>query len=286
MAKLSNIRIGGTSISIEMDCEVKDCGIEPSYLPFAGSGKTDITLRLHQGNPHSELGEMVFDCPPIWTLYRQNGNTAIKIFDSQLFPGFERTLVFPRPFEKADLYFTGHFPADANPFHGPTVELLMVNYLAQGRGIILHACGIAREGEGTLFVGESGTGKSTLARMWAGERGIEVLSDDRIIVRKQGDQFWMYGTPWHGDAKFASPKAVRVERILFLKHGYRNSIERVKGFSLMSRLVQCSFPTHWDSKGMAFTLETFADLASRVPCHVLSFRPDRSAVEFVRQIAA
>jgi serine kinase of HPr protein (carbohydrate metabolism regulator) len=95
------------------------------------------------------------------------------------------------------------------------MELLMVNYLAQERGVIIHGCGIEKNGKGILFVGESGAGKSTLAKLWDQEDGVDVLSDDRIIVRKKGEQFWMYGTPWHGDAKFASPETVRLERILF-----------------------------------------------------------------------
>jgi len=107
------------------------------------------------------------------------------------------------------------------------------------------------------------------------------LSDDRTIVRKKGDQFWMYGTPWHGEAKFGSPRGVILERIFFLRHGQKNSIREIKGIDPVSQLLTCSFPPYWDPQGMAFTLEIFTDLTAHIPCQSLSFRPERSAIDQV-----
>ena len=279
MSKELKIRIGDVSISIQGDAQTSDWEITLAYLPFIAPGETDINLRLHQGLPHTLVGERVFDCPPIWSLYRQNGASVIKIFDK--LSGLERALVLSSHLEKTDLYFSDKSGPFLDPFYGPTMELLMVNYLAQGRGVIIHSCGIASKGRGILFVGESGAGKSTLARMWDQEDGIDVLSDDRTIVRKKGHQFWMYGTPWHGDAKFGSPRGVRLERIFFLRHGQKNSIKEIKGIDPVSQLLTCSFPPYWDPQGMAFTLEIFTDLTAQVLCQSLSFRPERSAIDHV-----
>jgi len=187
----------------------------------------------------------------------------------------------PPHLESADLYFADKSGPFLDPFYGPTMELLMVNYLAKGRGVIIHSCAIARKGRGILFVGESTAGKSTLAKMWDQENGFDVLSDDRTVVRKKGHQFWMYGTPWHGEAKFGSPRGVRLERIFFLRHGQKNSIKEIKGIDPVSQLLTCSFPPYWDPQGMAFTLEIFTDLAADIPCQSLSFRPERSAIDHV-----
>jgi len=158
--------------------------------------------------------------------------------------------------------------------------------LAQSGGAIIHSCGIARSGSGILFVGESGAGKSTLARMWAEENGVDVLSDDRIIVRKKNHHFWMCGTPWHGDAPYSSPRGVRLERVFFLKHGQENSVEQIKGTDPVLHLLTCSFPPYWDPDGMAFSMDLFTELAAHVPCQELAFRPDRSAIEFVNRVTA
>ncbi len=279
MSKNLKIRIGDVSISIEGDVQKSPWEIAPAYRPFIGPGKTDISLRLHQGLPDTLVGEKVFDCPPIWSLYRQDETSFIRIFDD--LSGLERTLVLPPHLESADLYFADKSGPFLDPFYGPTMELLMVNYLAQGRGVIIHSCAIARKGRGILFVGESTAGKSTLAKMWDQENGFDVLSDDRTVVRKKGHQFWMYGTPWHGEAKFGSPRGVRLERIFFLRHGQKNSIKEIKGIDPVSQLLTCSFPPYWDPQGMAFTLEIFTDLAADIPCQSLSFRPERSAIDHV-----
>lgn len=283
MVKNLQIKIGAVSISVEGDAQLGSWEIPAAYRPFiVKSGKTDITLRSHKGIPDTIIGERVFDCPPIWTLYRHNGTSIIRIVDD--LSGLERILVFPSHLEKADLYFAEKAGRFADPFYGPSMELLMVNYLAQSGGAIIHSCGIAWNERGTLFVGESGAGKSTLARMWAAESGVEVLSDDRIIILKKGDLFWMYGTPWHGDAPYASPRGVRLERVFFLKHGQENSVEQIKGTDPVLHLLTCSFPPYWDPDGMAFSMDLFTDLAARVPCQELTFRPDRSALELVKKI--
>jgi hypothetical protein len=164
------------------------------------------------------------------------------------------------------------------------MELLLMHYLAQGRGITLHACGIVIEDKGILFVGESGAGKSTLARMWDQENGVDILSDDRIIVRKQGREFRVYGTPWHGEAAFGSPREARLERIFFLSHGQENSIKEMTGLDPVSHLLTCSFPPLWDHQGMEFVLEFFSQLAVQVPLQELSFRPEKSVLALVKKI--
>jgi len=282
MVMNAQIQIGEVSISIEGDAETADWEIPLAYQPFLQPGESDVILRLHRSIPENLTGEMVFDCPPIWTLYRQHGTSIIRIVDD--LSGIERTLVFPPQVEKADLYFDERAGRFADPFYGPTMELLMVNYLAQGRGAILHACGIALNEKGILFVGEPDAGKSTMANMWAQEADVHVLSDDRIIVRKKGDRFWIYGTPWHGEASFVSPEGVTVERVCFLRHGKKNSIKEIKGIDSVSRLITCSFLPHWDPQGMAFSMGFFTDLAAHVPCYDFTFKPDRCVIELVKEM--
>jgi hypothetical protein len=274
------IRIADVAISIEGEVSGE---IAPAYLPFIGRGKTDIRLLLHHGIPDTVVGEKVFDSPPIWTLYRENGKSLIRLFPE--IDDVQRTLFFPHHLKRADLYFADNCTRFIDPFFGPTMELLLIHYLAQGRGVILHACGIVIEDRGMLFLGKSGAGKSTLARMWDEENGVDILSDDRVIVRKQGHEFRAYGTPWHGEAAFGSPREARLEQIFFLSHGKENSVKDMKGLDPLSHLLTCSFPPLWDSQGMEFTLEFFSQLASQVPCQELSFRPEKRVLALVKKIS-
>jgi hypothetical protein len=234
---------------------------------------------MHLGTPETSCEEKLFDSSPIWTLHRQGQGFVIKI-NEHIEGAKQILLVFP-DFRKAALYITGPGRSFNDLFYGPTLELLMVNYLAQDRGVIVHACGINRHGRGILFVGESGAGKSTLAELWNQEEGIDILSDDRIIVRKKAGRFWVYGTPWHGEAKFVSAKGIRLEKIFFLQQDQKNSIKDVQGTYPILQFLKASFPPFWDAKGMECAMEFFNDLAVSVPCRELSFTPDRSIIDFI-----
>ena len=198
--------------------------------------------------------------------------------------GLERILRIPRDFTKADLYFAEPNGPFKDPFFGPTIELLMVNYLARINSMIVHACGMDYEGKGILFVGESGAGKSTLTKIWSQKPGVEILSDDRIIIRKKNDQYWMYGTPWHGDAEFASPVTLKLEKIFFIRHGQTNSAKTVGGTLPVLQFLKASFPPFWDKKCMQFAMEFFNDLVAAVPCRELFFVPDSKIVDFVNSL--
>jgi hypothetical protein len=78
---------------------------------------------------------------------------------------------------------------------------------------------------------------------------------------------------------------VRLERVLFLRHGQENSIKEIKGIDPVSRLITCSFLPHWDPQGMASSMDFFTDLAANIPCYEFTFKPDKSAIELVKEIA-
>jgi len=279
MINNTQFTIGGINISVEGDSRLTALEIPSAYRPFIENGKTDVTLRLHKKKFVPAVGEKIFESPPIWSLYRDNGTSLLRIFENM--PGYGRTLVLPQDLENTDLYFddtTGKF---YNPFFGPTIELLMVNYLAQGRGVIIHGCGIKHDDQGLLFVGESGAGKTTMAKIWSQETDVEVLSDDRTLVRKKGDHFVMYGTPWHGEGKFGSPGSVKLDQIFFIKHAKENSISKSNNAHSVTQFLQCSFPPFWDAAGMEYAMDVFSDLAAVIPCRMLSFKKDSSILEFI-----
>ena len=85
----------------------------------------------------------------------------------------------------------------------------------------------------------------------------------------------------HGDAKFASAETVMLERIFFLRHGRENALHDIKKSEPVSQLLTTSFPPYWDADGMVFTLDIFTALTSKVLCQELTFRPDRSIIDFV-----
>lgn len=168
------------------------------------------------------------------------------------------------------------------PLEYPLDELLMIHRLSRGEGVEVHAVGIADEnGRGHLFLGHSGAGKSTTARLWIDRPGVRILSDDRIILRVREGRIWMYGTPWHGDAGIASPDCAPLNDIYLLEHGRGNERLPLPPGRAAAELFTRCFVTHHSGEGIRFTLDFLDRVAREVPCSVFKFVPDESAVEAI-----
>src|SRR5213078_1486031 len=104
---------------------------------------------------------------------------------------------FDEAFTHGEIVLSHELEPGADPLAYPLDELLAVSILGQGGGVELHGCGLVVDAKGFLFVGQSGAGKTTTARLWLSETSPTILSDDRIIVRDTENGLRMYGTPWH-----------------------------------------------------------------------------------------
>ena len=65
--------------------------------------------------------------------------------------------------------------------------------------VAIHTSTIVCKGKAILFLGESGTGKSTHTRLWQKHiEGATLLNDDSPILRIIDGKPWIYGSPWSG----------------------------------------------------------------------------------------
>lgn len=274
--------IAGLSIIINTD---RDYALPTAYRGFYDSisgvsDSIDFTLDVFSSKKapcRSKDIKGLFNSGGSWRLYRDKNNSYIVVSDS-------RKLIIDNSISHAELYVKSQHSKQREllPFSYPLDEILMINLLCRGRGLLVHACGLSYKGKGILFIGSSGAGKSTIANLYKGRRRTTLLSDDRIIIRKKNAQFWIYGTPWHGDAGVASPEKILLKKIFFLNHAKGNKMIRINGIDAVSKLLICSFPTFYDKKGMEFTLGFIDEIISKVPCYILDFLPDKGIIDFIR----
>lgn len=234
------------------------------------------------------LGSKVFDSKALWRLYRQNGS-YLYCFTSSIFgPLPYKVATFNSDFTRGRVLLHRDYLEPEQPLYPleyPLDELLMGHLLGQGLGAEVHGCGLVdAQGEGHLFVGQSGAGKSTMARLWDQVQGAEILSDDRIVLRKFGRKLWMYGTPWHGEAGFSSAARASLSRIYFLQQGQKNELLPTPPAEAVARLFASSFPPFYSPRGLDFTLEFFEEVVTAVPCAELRFLPDERVVQFISEV--
>jgi hypothetical protein len=278
------IKIGGIVYSIELENLDNHRIFDELYAQFQSTEKPDTILTVKQYElPGLEHWELVFDSQMLWALWRKDDQWAISMQSPVLDPPLYQVAVFDEGFQHGTLYLREIKTGEINiPFEIVFAEVLTINLLARGRGVMLHACSVGDGETGRLFSGVSGAGKSTMARLWSPMAGVEILSDDRVILRKRDDRFLTYGTPWHGDARAASPRAVPLEQIFILEHADQNRARRLEPAQAATQLLVRSFPTYWSPAGMDYTLDFLAELTQTVPCYELGFVPGPEVVDFIR----
>ena len=230
-------------------------------------------------------GEKVFDSGGSWQLVRNNGHYVVRCVSPSVGQIPYKLGYFEPDFTSGTvLLHHPYFPTTEAlyPLDYPLDELLMSNLLARGRGVELHACGMVDPaGNGHLFVGQSGAGKTTTARLWMKQEGVRILSDDRIVVRRSGGEFRMYGTPWHGEAEIAEAGCARLKQLYFLRHGEKNELAPQRPSDAVGRLFAACFPPFYSAEALGFTLSFLGEIVKAVPCYELGFIPDESAIHFI-----
>lgn len=286
-----HVCIGDIQVALTSDDPSIEIGVDRMTRQFlVDAGRADVNVSIVWGDLRWPVeGVEIFDSGGLWKLYR-DASDYVFVFTS---PVFGR-----RPYKKARFksdftsgtvtlhadYCKPHEPAF--PLEYPLDELLMTNLLARGRGVEVHACGMRdRDGRGYLFLGHSGAGKTTTAKLWA-EAGVRILSDDRIILRHLEGKVWMYGTPWHGEAKFAEAMRTRLTQIFVLGRGVRNELIPMALPEAVANLFTRSFVPFYNAAALAFTLEVLQHVAGAASCSELRFVPDERVIEFVRENAA
>ena len=280
------IGIGGIGLSFFFDQNLSEFGAEDMDYEFVTEIRAETKLRVHHDSfPQRSKGKKIFDSGSTWSLFRDQGKYVLQdsSFDSDSPPN--QLVILESDFKSGDIYI--NYELDKNilsdPLGYPLNQVLMIILLSRCKGVMLHACGIDDSGYGYLFLGNSGHGKSTIARLWS-ENQATVLNDDRIIVREKNGELLMYGTPWPGDFKELSAKGLPIRKLFFLRHGEKNSaVPKNSAEAVLMLLTRC-FPPIWDKKGMKYTMDLCHRIVQNIPCYEFSFEPDRKTVDFVRNI--
>jgi hypothetical protein len=294
-AHLSQFSVGGVSVRLAGGLEA-DVGLVPPLEPFRVEiGFSDINIRVEWVTRLSHAsGTRLFDSGTTWELHEAEAGLQFD-FCAAIFGdrSFKRLLTDDQ-FRSATLQMSeaclADFPRAVEPLGYPLDELLIMHRLTQEGAIELHGVGIVGpDGASNLFVGHSGAGKSTTARLWTSLHKVEVLSDDRIIVREsparelRADddprQIFMYGTPWHGEGCFALPQRAPLQRIFVLEHGHGNVLTRLTRSQMVAELFARAFVPFHRHEYVESALSFLEQLADSVPCYRYSFEPDQRAVD-------
>lgn len=135
-----------------------------------------------------------------------------------------------------------------------------------------------------LFMGVSGTGKSTHSQLWMEAfDDVELLNDDNPIVRIEGSQVMVYGSPWSGKTPCYKNLAAPVRGIARLQQYKSNAFIPATGVEAFSLVLPGCAALQMDADIMNDVYDTLSVLCQLVPVAQLRCLPNLRAAHVCRE---
>ena len=173
---------------------------------------------------------------------------------------------------------------DFTPAHHPALFRFglwtLFNLAALHRGAVaIHASAIRYRGRGVLFLGESGTGKSTHSRLWRENiPGTALLNDDSPILGLADGTVRVWGSPWSGKVPCYRNESCPVAAIVRLVQAPENQIRRLSPIEAFGALFPSTPPAFIrDTRLQDAVCTLLGQIIGLVPVYRLECRPDAEA---------
>lgn len=159
---------------------------------------------------------------------------------------------------------------------------LMIAYAFAGASfgtLLLHASVIRNAGKGFMFLGKSGTGKSTHTRLWKEYiPGSDLMNDDNPVVRIWPDgKTIVYGSPWSGKTPCYRNIEAPAGAFVRLEQKPENHIVRESPLYAFADLLPSASMMKWDKRIYNNITDTVTQIISSIPVYKLGCLPDAEA---------
>jgi len=281
-------QIADINIQVNSDLPIKDKTYHKKFETFRieKPGNDIITIHHHfelPGIPEKEIGKLRYSKPP-WVIYEQlDGWLYLGKLPDQMNQKYWTIAKFNQDHSEGHIYHPNAYGWERGGLVAltkfPTDQILLARVLAERQGFFLHSAGAILNGNGILFVGHSEAGKSTTTQMLLDlgksnpeEYDVEILCDDRNIVRKKSDGWHVYGSWSHGDIPNVSANSAPLKTICFLEQAKMNALIPIDSKLLIyHQLLACVIRSFETDEWWEQTLNLVENLSKSIPCYCMRF---------------
>ena len=213
------------------------------------------------------------------------------VFDFRLHNKITGVVVCSKDYKTAQLFIlNGGTPSSVKFAVNNTLMVLYAIATAPYDTVLFHAAVVNyRDNKGYMFLGKSGTGKSTHARLWLKyNEGSNLLNDDNPVVRifrapDGGCTARVYGSPWSGKTPCYKNEDYPLGGFVLLSQAPYNKIKPLRGVQAYAALVPCISGKRWESVIADGLHRTENALAMNIPVWFLECLPDEGAAKLCEQ---
>lgn len=145
--------------------------------------------------------------------------------------------------------------------------------------LAIHSSCIVYQDKAVLFLGESGTGKSTHTRLWREHiEGAVLLNDDSPMIRVEEGKVWAYGSAWSGKTPCYKQERYELVACVRLSQAPYNRIQKLPVLQAYGAIhPSCAPEFAYDEALYDEVSRIIGQILSVVPCYHLACLPDREA---------
>jgi hypothetical protein len=153
--------------------------------------------------------------------------------------------------------------------------------IAPKGGIAIHSSAITHNHRAVLFLGESGTGKSTHTRLWREHiDGATLLNDDSPILRIVDGQVRIYGSPWSGKTPCYKNVNYPIAGFCRLSQAPHNKIRPLRSIAAIGAVLPSCPPQFANDNDLQDAIcRTLGEVLRSVAVYHLECLPNSEAAE-------
>lgn len=290
MEKCHKYTVAGHSFGIILPDEAEAAALLGNYQPFATEEEHNLCFVLTlsytedlQKNRSGELKGCFNDEAPYFWLFDDSGSTRYGFSISRSAPD---CLVCPsEDMTHAEVIVEGEASLAKKAFALNNAAMIMYAATTLPKAtLMVHASVVNCEDGGFMFLGRSGTGKSTHSRQWLElYPDAELLNDDNPIVRVLEGEAVVFGSPWSGKTPCYRNASSPLKGIVRLSQAPLNRISKLSALHAYASLMPSCSCLRWDSEATRMLHETVETVISKVGVWSLECLPDKDAARVCRE---
>ena len=210
-------------------------------------------------------------------LFRSSDGYCVEINNDITQNGLVHTMITDSHFKSATAYIR---PEDLSmgAVLSSMVRFLFAQAVLEHDGVFVHASCVSMEGKSYLFLGKSGTGKSTHARQWLQAfPDCRLLNDDNPALRIEDGKVMVYGTPWSGKTSCYKNEGYPVAGIARLRQAKTNSFSLLEGPEIFAALLPSCSAIRQDAGLLEALYCTLIQIAEQVTVGCMECLPNIDA---------
>lgn len=278
--------VAGHTFEVSLPSFLLEEKVLSAYLPFKDGRNVESLFSLKVDFVDSlrdleigKLKEIFNDEPPFFWLFEKDGkyNFAFSNFKSR-----PDCLLFVSDDYKDNIVYLPSSLKNVSPalsFALSNSMMLLYTFRTSPLDtLMVHASVIGYKGGAYIFLGKSGTGKSTHSSLWLETiKDTELINDDNPVIRIVDGKPILYGTPWSGKTPCYRNVSAPLKAFVRIVQAPHNEIKALPPLQAYASLLPSCSCMRWDSEACAAVHKTVEKVVATVPAYTLDCLPNDEA---------